>query len=140
MVKKSVEQLRRAVNCDDSTFNKYVYMYFPKTNSKIVVHSKVFLFDDSKLLYTTCNICDRSFYEKEDIEIGIIIENEQNVRNIKKQLQNNFADSLHLFDLIQNYEDHGVQIDAMFIYLYGLLDVNLKDQILELCGLKLKLY
>jgi phosphatidylserine/phosphatidylglycerophosphate/cardiolipin synthase-like enzyme len=97
MTQESLIYLRNSINCDYITFNKYVTIYIPTDKTKIVVHSKVFLFDDTKLLYSTCNICDRSFYKYGDMEMGIIIENEFKVKKIKTQLQNNFYSSKFLF-------------------------------------------
>ncbi len=89
--------LRRYVNCDDNTFNKYVSVYIPRYKTKIVVHSKVYLFDDNHMLYSTANICDRSFYKKGDIEIGFITNNTYDVCKIQSQLLKNIHDTKHLF-------------------------------------------
>jgi phosphatidylserine/phosphatidylglycerophosphate/cardiolipin synthase-like enzyme len=64
---------RSLIHCDDDTFNKYVICKMPTIKSKIIIHSKCWIFDDSIGLYTTGNLCDRSFYDSGDIEMAIIV-------------------------------------------------------------------
>jgi phosphatidylserine/phosphatidylglycerophosphate/cardiolipin synthase-like enzyme len=64
---------RSLIHCDDDTFNKYVICKMPTIKSKIVIHSKCWIFDDSIGLYTTGNLSDRSFYDSGDIEMAIIV-------------------------------------------------------------------
>lgn len=64
---------RSLIDCDDDTFNKYVICKIPKVESKIIIHSKCWIFDESIGLYTTGNLSDRSFYNTGDIEMAVII-------------------------------------------------------------------
>ena len=97
LIQQTLIEFRENICYNDEIFNKYVSIYIPKDISKIVVHSKVFLFDEEKILYSTCNICDRSFYENGDLEGGIIIENKKTVKKLKKKLYSDFNRSSHLF-------------------------------------------
>jgi phosphatidylserine/phosphatidylglycerophosphate/cardiolipin synthase-like enzyme len=138
---KSLLELRENVFCDDETFNKYVSIYMPTNESRIVVHSKVFLFDDERMLYTTCNICDRSFYVNGDLEGGLIIENKKYVKKLKKQLYNDFEKSQSLFYKFNFSEiDHAklCLIEPLYHTTHALAslgDIN----ILECAGMKLPL-
>ena len=69
----SLVWFRSIIHCDDDTFNKYVICKMPTIKSKIVIHSKCWIFDNSIGLYTTGNLSDRSFYNSGDIEMAIII-------------------------------------------------------------------
>jgi phosphatidylserine/phosphatidylglycerophosphate/cardiolipin synthase-like enzyme len=64
---------RSLIHCDDDTFKKYVICKMPTVESKIVIHSKCWIFDESIALYTTGNLSDRSFYNTGDIEMAVII-------------------------------------------------------------------
>lgn len=66
-------KFRSLIDCDDDTFNKYVICKMPKMESKIIIHNKCWIFDESIALYTTGNLCDRSFYNTGDIEIAVIV-------------------------------------------------------------------
>lgn len=111
LAQKSLLEFHETVDCDDETFNDYVTIYMPTNESRIVVHSKVFLFDCERMLYTTCNICDRSFYVNGDLEGGLIIENKKQVKKLKKQLHDDFQKCKHLF-----YKFDFVEIDHMKLH------------------------
>lgn len=98
VIQQTLIDFRENIRCDNKTFNKYVSIYIPTPDSRIIVHSKVFLFDEDKLLYSTCNIADRSFYEKGDLESSVIIENKKNVTKIRTQLNRDFKTAKHLFN------------------------------------------
>jgi len=66
-------KFRSLIECDDNTFNKYVICNMPKIESKIIIHNKCWVFDESIALYTTGNLSDRSFYNTGDIEMAVII-------------------------------------------------------------------
>lgn len=142
MTQESLLYLRTGIKCDYITFNKYVTIYIPIDKSKIVVHSKVFLFDDNKLLYSTCNICDRSFYKYGDIEIGIINENEDEVKKIKTELLNNFYSSNFLFyNFFFIFDIFKLLLYATTISFLDKITVYEKRKtILYYCGAKLPLH
>jgi phosphatidylserine/phosphatidylglycerophosphate/cardiolipin synthase-like enzyme len=66
-------KFRSLIDCDDDTFNQYVTCKMPKIESKIIIHNKCWIFDESIGLYTTGNLSDRSFYNTGDIEIAVIV-------------------------------------------------------------------
>jgi hypothetical protein len=140
ITQESLIYLRNGVNCDYITFNKYVTIYIPIDKSKIVVHSKVFLFDDSKLLYSTCNICDRSFYKYGDTEMGFINENEYEVKKVKMLLQNNLYSSKHFCKFNFVFDTFKLLTHEMLITILNKLAMYHKSQsFLHLCSLKLPL-
>jgi hypothetical protein len=56
---ESIDYIRRNVICDDEIFDKYVEFRVPAENT--LIHSKLFIFDESEAIMTSANIIDRSF-------------------------------------------------------------------------------
>jgi phosphatidylserine/phosphatidylglycerophosphate/cardiolipin synthase-like enzyme len=143
VTQQTLLQFRDCVQCSAHLFDKYVTIYCPTEESKIVVHSKAFVFDEKRALYTTCNISDRSFYTYGDVECGAIIENKKQVRDIMLQLTNDFNMSRHLF-----YKFDYSNIDYIRLYatrsLYYTIDAAYYPMfcknIVELSGLKLPIH
>lgn len=139
--------LRNTVDCDDETFNRYVICKMPTIDSHIIIHNKLWIFDDSNALYTTGNILDRSYYDTGDFEMGIIINDgiTELVDSISKIQQTIpftrfdftypylergffFIDNLILFKISHNISD------ACLSPLLNLLETDLN----EISGLKYK--
>lgn len=131
----SLYNFRKLINYSDEIFNKYVTVWIPNTN--LVVHSKIFCFDNNKMLYTSCNIIDRSFYNNGDIEAGLIIEDSKNVISLMNCINNNFISIKHLFKLYDFKYNIFTHIKIyVCIILYNILYI-FNNNILYITGIKL---
>jgi hypothetical protein len=137
LVQFSLYNFRKLINYSDEIFNKYVTVLVPNTN--LVVHSKIFCFDNNKMLYTSCNIIDRSFYNNGDIEAGLIIENSTNVISLMNDINNNFLYIKHLFRIYNFKYNMFTHIKIYIcIILYNILYI-FNNNILYITGIKLSL-
>jgi hypothetical protein len=66
---------------DINKLSEYLTIYTAKKESKLVIHSKIFIFDNMNCLFTSANIYDSCFYSKGSQELGYIIENNIDICN-----------------------------------------------------------
>ena len=139
VVRKTLIEFRQNIKCSSVVFDQYVSIYVPRPRSQIVIHSKVYVFDNSKLVYNTVNICDRSFSDHCDIEMGFIIKRISEVRLIYSQLQDQLYKSIHLFYKFVEFEDM-YPLDIQVIQ--GLVDTVswlVHEDVAHIAGLKANL-
>lgn len=86
---ESLHYLRESVQFPNEVFNKYCSVYVPN-NNHTTIHTKVYCFDRSTLLFTSANIIDRSLVDGYDTEMGIILDHTHQVKSVYKQLYQNF--------------------------------------------------
>jgi len=95
----SLYYMRSLVHCDDATFERYVEICMPRDDIavKCVVHSKVFIVDESFYLFTTANIHDMSFSDRGNMELAIQCTDSSVVTSLTKQTSAYFHAHRHLF-------------------------------------------
>ncbi len=71
--------IKDATNASDEIINKYISIWTSTSEAKLVFHSKVYIFDDKDLLFTSANIYDACFYSKGHQELGYIVENNSQI-------------------------------------------------------------
>ena len=112
-VRFALQDLRESIKCDDVTFKKYVKILIPTDESNMVIHSKVYAFDESKILYTSANIIDRSLQNSGDFECGIYSKNGSSlISQCKKQLPVHLLQELDVNNIIDYPEKIFVNILA----------------------------
>ena len=127
-------KFRSLIECDDSTFNKYVTCNMPKIESKIIIHNKCWIFDERIALYTTGNLSDRSFYNTGDIEMAIIIrkgisefiqyiiENQKQIPFFKYNFKYPSKTGYKLIDITKHFKNLYLLLDKLsspILSLYG---------------------
>lgn len=95
----SLYYMRSLCDCDDETFCKYVRICMPRDDIdiKCIIHSKIFIVDDSFCLYTTANIHDVSFANKGNMELALQFTDHTVVSSLYKQSIDHFNKHKHLF-------------------------------------------
>lgn len=106
-----IQTICKKTHISISKLNNYLSIFSPINNGKnIIVHNKVFMFDEKKCLFTSANIYDASFYSKGQQEFGYITTNESQCKKIKSSVPYELFKKLDL-----DFESHYQYIPFYFI-------------------------
>ena len=96
---KSLYYMRSLVKCDDKTFYKYVDICMPRDDIdiKCIIHTKIFIVDDTHCLFTTANLNDRCMSRIGEFELGLQFTDTKTVSSLYSQSIAHFNKHKHLF-------------------------------------------